>query len=281
MSVFSASDAAIEGFQVLRRHWRVVVGWCLFSVMAFVGLVVITFMAIAIATLAATSHDEASSIGGAVGAIILGLGGLAIQWVVIAALYRVMLRPDEPPGMHYLRISRDERRLFILWIVVLATVIGLTTAARFLLQFVAKSSMAGAGLGTLVFVGLFAWLALRFSLAGPANFASGRFGLTQSWRLTGGRFWGLFGMALLAGCLLGLIAIVVFVVTTMLQAAVSGFHTFAPVRLSDPQTFVERPGAYLLGLAAELALSPVFLVIAHAPFVAAYRALSAPQARGE
>jgi len=38
MTAFSASDAALEGFQVLRRHWRVVLGWCLFAVLAFVGL---------------------------------------------------------------------------------------------------------------------------------------------------------------------------------------------------------------------------------------------------
>ena len=36
MSGFSASDAALEGFQVLRKQWRIVLGWCLFSVLAFV-----------------------------------------------------------------------------------------------------------------------------------------------------------------------------------------------------------------------------------------------------
>src|SRR3569623_2204925 len=97
MNGFSASDAALEGFQVLRRQWRVVLGWCLFAVLAFVGLVVIAFIAIALSTLN-RSPEQAQAVGGLVGGLILGLGGAAIQWVVLAALYRMLLRPDAAPG---------------------------------------------------------------------------------------------------------------------------------------------------------------------------------------
>ena len=34
---FSASDAALEGFQVLHRHWRVVVGWAGFNLLALLA----------------------------------------------------------------------------------------------------------------------------------------------------------------------------------------------------------------------------------------------------
>ena len=37
MAAFSPSDAALEGFQVLRRHWRVVVGWAAFNLIGPVG----------------------------------------------------------------------------------------------------------------------------------------------------------------------------------------------------------------------------------------------------
>src|SRR6185312_7837030 len=127
MSPFSASDAALEGFQVLRRQWRVVLGWCLFAVLAFVGLVVVAFIAIAVATLS-RSPEQAQAVGGLVGGLILGLGGVAIQWVVLAALYRMTLRPDAPPGTFYLRLSRDEVRLFGLWIVILILFMCLITA---------------------------------------------------------------------------------------------------------------------------------------------------------
>jgi hypothetical protein len=275
MNAFSASDAALEGFQVLRRHWRVVLGWCLFTVLSFVGLVVLAFIAIAFATLAATTRDQAGALGGAVGGVILGLGGVAIQWLVLAALYRMVLRPAEPPGTSYLRISKDEGRLFGLWVVILILFSCLITAGYLVVQGLAQFGGIAGGVGTLLLVAFVLWLAIRLSLAGPANFATSRFGLADSWRLTRGRFWALLGMALLAGCLLALIAVVLFVLVAVLQAAIGGFRTLAPVSLSDPQALAQRPGAYVFGLIAELAIGPVYLVICQTPFLAAYQTLSA------
>ena len=82
-------------------------------------------------------------------------------------------------------------------------------------------------------------------------------------------------MILLAVCLLVLIFVVVFIATALIQAAIGGFRTLAPVSLSDPQALAERPGAYVFALIAELLVAPLYLVIAQAPFVAAYKALSA------
>src|SRR4051794_1525815 len=64
MNSFSASDAALEGFQVIRTHWRVALGWCLFSIVGFVGLVIVAFFVILAAAFVVTSKEQAGTAGG-------------------------------------------------------------------------------------------------------------------------------------------------------------------------------------------------------------------------
>jgi hypothetical protein len=272
---FSASDAALEGFQVIRTHWRVALGWCLFSIVGFVGLVIVAFFVILAAAFVVTSREQAGAAGGLIGAVVLGLGGAAIQGLIVAALYRMRLRPGEAPGLYYLRISKDEGRLLGLWLVMTVAFVALMMAGFLLLRALEPVSGLAVGAGTLAYLALLVWLAIRFSLAGPANFATGRLGLADSWRLTKGRFWALLGMTVLALCLLVLIAVVLFILTAVIQAAIGGFHTLAPVSLSDPQALAERPGAYAFALVAELVIAPLYLVIGQAPYATAYQALSA------
>ena len=276
MTDFSASDAALEGFQVLRKHWRVVVGWCLFSVIAFVGLLIVAVIAILFSTLAATTPDQANSLGSVIGGLTLGLGGGLVEVAVTVALYRLMLRPGATPGLFYLRISRDEGRLLALWIVVLLALGGLTGIAFVAIRGLAHIDGLAATAGAVVALVAMFWLTLRFSLAGPANFDTGGFGLAQSWRMTRGRFWPLAGTWILSFCLLALIAVLLWLATALLQAAIGGFHSLAPVDLSDREALTDRPGAYIFGFIAELLLGPVFWVIGQAPYAAIYRSLSAP-----
>jgi hypothetical protein len=276
MTDFSASDAALEGFQVLRKDWRIVVGWCLFSVIAFVALLIVAFISITFSTVAATSHDQATAVGGMIGGVVLGVGGVMVEAAVIVALYRLMLHPQTKPELFYLRISRAEGRLLGLWVVVLAALGALSAAGFFVVRGLTHLGGAAAGAGGVAFLVLLLWLTLRFSLAGPANFDAGGLGLAQSWRLTRGRVWPLAGTWLLSFCLLALIAVVLWLATALLQAAIGGFHSLAPVDLSDREALSERPGAYIFGFLAELVLGPVFWVISQAPYAAIYRRLTGP-----
>lgn len=278
MSAFSASDAALEGFQVLGRHWRVVAGWCLFFVLAFVALVVMaTFGTFAIA-LGSGSPAQAQSLSAGLGGILVVLGSLAVDAAVVAALYRLMLEPGAPPQFFYLRFSRAEARLLGLWIVVLVGVGALFLVGYLLLSTLGRASAVAAAWGAPAFVAVIVWLLLRLSLAGPANFATGRFGLTESWRLTRRRFWPVAGAAAIMLCLLAMLGVLVWLATFVIEAAIGGFHSFAPVSLSDPEALSERPGAYVFGMLAELMLGPVYWVIAAAPFAAIYRTLKASEA---
>lgn len=274
MAAFSASDAALEGFQVLRRHWRVAVGWCLFSVVAFIALVVAAFLAILVATLAVSSRDAANNAGGVLGGLIFGLGALGVEIMVVTALYRLLLRPETPPGLFYLRISKDELRLALLWLIIVIGLAVALSAAYALVGALGVLGWAGRLLGVLVAALVILWLMLRFSLAGPANLAVHRLGLAESWRLTRRHVWSIAGATVIAACLFALLAIIIWLVVFFIEAAIGGFHSFAPVSLSDPQALAERPGAYVFGMLAELALGPVFWVIAAAPYAAIYRQLA-------
>jgi hypothetical protein len=274
MTGFSASDAAIDGFRVIRDHWRLVIGWAVFNLLALVILVVVATIMIFIAAAMAGSRDIASIAGGVIGGLVGGLGTFAVEVMVVAALYRVLLRPQEP-GFLYLRLGRDELRLLGVWLIVLVAAIPLLVVGVTIVSAVASA----AGVWPAVLVGLLLlvaliWLALRFSLAGPITFAERRLSLLKSWRMTRGRVLPLLGMSVLALCLLVLAAVVGWLALFVLVGAATGFQDLGLLTLSDPDALTTRPGPYLFQLAAQLLFAPVLWVISQAPLAAAYKAFT-------
>lgn len=268
MSSFSPSDAALSGAQVIRRHWRVVAGWALFNLVALVAMIVVTVV-VAIGV-SAGAGGGATELSGALGGLIASLGTVAIQVILVAGLYRLMTRPEEPAFLH-LRIGPDELRLFGVWLVLMLAiflVIGLAVAGA-----AAARDVPGAGLG-IVTAGFAVaiWLGVRFSLAAPASFAERRLTLMESWRLTRGRFWPLVGMSLLAVCLVALLSILAWVLLVLVSGLTAGFSSVIEA-MTDPEALQSHPGLYLSQMAFELILSPFMVVLGAAPAMAAYRAL--------
>ncbi|HEV2533466.1 hypothetical protein [Phenylobacterium sp.] len=270
MSDFSPSDAALEGFRVLRQSWRVVVGWSLFNLIALVALAIVA----SVATFGAAAASSAGAVqfSGAFGGLLASLGEALTVAVLAGGLFRLMLRPQEPGFLH-LRIGADELRIFGVWVV-------MVVAAFLLAGVCAALVLAGRGIGpgmALVAWGLVVaagvWLGLRFSLASVVSFAERRFTLMGSWRLTRGQVWPLLGMTVLSSCVVALMALLVAIVLMLAMGFSVGFGAVFEA-MGDADALATHPGLYLAQLAAQLVLFPAALVLLLAPWVSAYAALS-------
>jgi hypothetical protein len=266
---FSASDAALEGFGLIRRRWRVLLGWAGFNLLSLVMLVVLTVMLSLVASAASGGGSGPAEV---VAAVVVLFGSLALQAILAAGVFRLELRPEEPAFLH-LRLGRDELRLLVVWLLTIAGawVVGWAVA---LAAHAANVAEAWTSLVAAV-VGLY--LGLRFLLTAPASFAERRIDFVRSWRLTRGRVAALLGMTALSLFLIALIVVLVFVVLGLVAVGSAGFEGLAGL-FGGTEALKAHPGVYLLVSAVELVLVPVLWVLALAPLAAAYRAFTATEA---
>jgi hypothetical protein len=123
--------------------------------------------------------------------------------IPICAVYRVLLRPEED-GFAYLRLGAEELRIALLlflligtwWVVVLG---GYALIPRVVAPMVVAlpepwNLLAYVVLTLAPLALITVWLAVRFSLAGPASFTRRRLAFGHAWRMTRGRFRPLFAV---------------------------------------------------------------------------------------
>ena len=266
---FSASDAALDGLRVIRQHWRLMVGWAVFNLLALVALVVVSV--IVLLMLAASGGSQAAA--GTVGGLIGGLGAFTIEVMIVTALYRTLLRFDQPGFLH-LRLGRDEWRMLAVWVLLGGGALLWIGVAWELTAYVQRQWETPPAVATALacLAGLI-YLAMRFALAAPATFDSGRLQITGSWRLTRGRTIPLLGMSAMALCLLAMTAVVGWFVLYLLVGSVSGFRDMGLSSLSDGESFTRRPVASLVQMAGEILYGPLLWAISQAPLIAAYKRL--------
>ena len=270
MSGFSASDAALEGFQVLRTHWRVVVGWAVFNLLALVAMIVITVI-ISVGVGLATGADEASGAAAAIGGLVGALVTALIETALIVGIYRLMLRPADPGFLH-LRLGRDEGRLFLVVLILSGGVLLLVALAALLSTILEKLTPSGGLIAYVLALGVGSWLALRLGLTAPISFAERRIDLRRSWRMSRGRVWALLGMWFLNFCLVMLVWLALWLAVFVISGVLTGFHGFA--RAEDSDALVSHPGRYLLEAILPILCVPALLLLSQAPWVAAYRAFA-------
>ena len=228
MTAYSASDAAIEGFRISRRHPRVVLGWALFSFVASVtgALITLSMPKEAAAALEAIANEQAPDGGALLEMLALAspilIVGLLVQRMMDAAVYRLMLRPEDN-RFGYLRLGADELRLTalrLIYLILAVLLIALVQFAIVLLTLVVSAvgqsaAVFVASMGELISVVVAVVLAVRLSLASVITFQTGRLALFESWDATRGQFWPLLGAYALAFCSIVAIGLLVVVVFTL------------------------------------------------------------------
>jgi hypothetical protein len=288
---FSATEAAFEGFRVVRRNPMALIFWALFyavfmvAIFAMMGPNLISFIT-------ATEQLEQSGatpsmedfaplfqMMGLFFAILLPLS-LVASAMIYAAVSRAVLRPGES-ALGYLRLGMDEVRvlvvsvvLFIVFMVVTAVasgiigaVIGMTIAADTPALWLLVVLLILAAIGACI------WLAVRLSLAIPITMAERRIAIFDSFGFTKGRFWPLLGMALLAWVMSIVVGLLGSLVAMPLQFATGG-GMMALEGLEDESLQVILQSAWP-AIAAWIVINAVMsalqVAVVYAPFSAAYR----------
>lgn len=293
---FSATDAAFEGFRVVRRHPMALVFWTLFYIvvmaaaLAAVGGSVMGLMStvkqLEQAGGTPTPEDIMPLVGAylAIFAVILPLSLIASA-VLYAAVARSVLRPNES-SFGYMRLGMDELRVLV---VSLALAVAFTLLAVVVFGVIGVvGGIAGAGdmpvlwlvvvLLVLAAIALFIWLAVRLSLAIPITMAERRIAIFDSFGFTKGRFWPLLGMALLAGVMTVVVGLLGSLVAMPIQLATGGMEGLAGMEGESVNTILQTAWpAIAAWVVLNAIMSALQLAVLYAPFSAAYRDITGVQ----
>lgn len=280
---FPLSEAAFEGFRVIRSHPGVLFGWGLVWLMSLIATV-LTAMPILQPVMGELQGLLQSMAAGAAAEPSVAIQmrmtyatwatlpiSLVTQAVFLPALYRAMTS-DSRDRFAFLRLGREE--LLVLGVLTLLALISLTLnqIGELALSLSQGSGMeAGGGFVSILATALGIFLSVRLVLAAPQTFETGRIDLRRAFALSRGLFWSLLGLAILAGAMACAVALLLFIMALPL----SGLLTAAA-------------GGSALGAAAAAGVlilmavgAGMVMTTVSAPFMVAYRNVSLSTARLE
>ncbi|WP_332658948.1 hypothetical protein [Brevundimonas sp.] len=295
---FSATDAAFEGFRLVRRNPLALVAWtllyavltltALFSLSTMVGsLETWTAQVEAMESVDQPSLEQVMALMSGFGAIMAQVAWLLPVSLVVgamlgAAVARGVLNPSRD-RFGYLRLGMDEVRVLVVTFV-LGLIMGLACFVAFLAWgLLIGAAKAGGGGGAAAIAGVvgflaivcgFVWLSVRLSLAVPITVAEKRFAFFDSFNLTKGRFWPLLGMAILALVMVLVVQLLSSIVTLPL-GLISGLESWSMGVDQDSEAVraaLDVTNPWVIAHAVvEAIVSALTVGILYAPFAAAYQ----------
>lgn len=289
---FSATDAAFEGFRVVRRKPLVLLWWAAFYLVSFALIFLVAAGPIAGLMAAAADLENMGPNATpedlqpfmmaylAVFPVVIPLG-ILMGAILNAAVARSVLEPGKS-AFGYLRLGMDEVRVAVVSLV-LSIVMGLAAVVLFgvagaIAGFLGAADVPG---GPLIMVVVFLaamaamiFLAVRLSLAIPITVAEKKFAFFDSFKVTAGHLWGLIGMAVIAFVMTMVVSIltsiVFFPITMGLGAAIDwqsleGLNAMGILQAIGPMVAV--------AIVLQAISSALLAAVMYAPFAAAYRDL--------
>ena len=284
---FSATDAAFEGFRVVRRAPLSLVFWALFYVavmavaFAMMGPSLASAMAAAerLESVGTPTLDDFMPIMNSFGLVfsILLPVSLLSSAVMSAAIARSVLYPTQK-ALGYLRFGADELRVLavsvalgIIFIVLMGLIWGMTFALG-----AAAVNTPVLWLIVVVFFlvawAAFIWLLVRLSLAVPMTLAEKRIVLFDSFKLTKRHFWPLIGMAIIAGVMSFVVSMLGSLVLMPIQLMSGGMERLATVEGLNLVGMLQQAWPAILSyVVVNAIISALQVAVIYAPFSAAYR----------
>lgn len=248
MTGFSATDAALEGFRITRERPKALLAWTAFCFAVNVASVLITVNLPKEARDALESLQADPSQTPDVNALMSALTvlspilafGLAVQCVMAAAVYRIILKPGDE-RFSYLRLGKDELRLMALTLIYVVLGVMMLAVAQiaigiiaFLSSFFGQTALAFVlSVAELFTLGLFFYVAVRMSLAPVITFDRGKLSILDSWAVTRGQFWRLLGAYLLAICCVVVVSLLALILFFLVSGIVVMLLGGSPTELSS------------------------------------------------
>lgn len=294
---FSATDAAFEGFRLVRRNPLAVAAWALLYLIYTLGTLFASggmmrsmadFMEQAEALETGPQPTSMEALAPMFQSYMTAMSHMAwtipvsliISAILAAAVARGVLNPATR-GFGYLRLGMDEVRVFVVTLVI-CILFFIAVCVAFIIAAVVGGIAIGAleGWGVLVMVlavlaavAFTIWLMVRWSLAVPITVDQKKFAFFESFAMTKGRFWPLLGMAVIA-TIMTLLIFLLSSIVSMPLSLMSGMSAFGNMGGDPTEMFrsFDPMNPWMLATSVVNAIVYALTVgVLYAPFSAAYR----------